>query len=192
MKMIRVTHEVWKKNGDIYLTVTVIRRLAKRVGKKPKGGNGARSAELREGGMAEGGMAEGPARNSASGSITASQTASPNNSQADGEGNDDAISENVVPADWVFDDGARTVDLGGGQVMKLGRTQYGLLKYIAQGGRSTQEAWEQVWEYSSPVEWRTIKDAARHINERFGKCAKACKIEVTTREVKIFIPENTD
>ena len=191
MKMIRITHEVWTKNGDLYLTETVIRRLAKRVGKKPKGGNGARSAELREGGMAEGGMAEGPARNSASGSITASQTAS----QANGEINDDAgsvVPVNVVPAGWVFDDGARTVDLGGGQVMKLGRTQYGLLKYIAQGGRSTQEAWEQVWEYSSPVEWRTIKDAARHINERFGKCAKACKIEVTTREVKIFIPENTD
>lgn len=191
MKMIRVTHEVWTKNGDLYLTVTDIRRLAKRVGKKPKGGNGARSAELREGGMAEGGMAEGPARNSASGSITASQSAS----QANGEINDDAgsvVPVNVVPAGWVFDDGARTVDLGGGQVMKLGRIQYGLLKYIAQGGRSTQEAWEQVWEYSSPVDWRTVRDAAIQINKKLGKCVNVCKIEVAAQEVKIFISENTD
>ena len=196
MKMIRVTHEVWTKNGDLYLTVTVIRRLAKRVGRKTKGGNEAQSAELREGGMAE-----GPARNSASGSITASQnvvpvtvsqTASPNDSQADGEINDDAISGSVVPAGWVFDDGARTVDLGGGQVMKLGRTQYGLLKYIAQGGRSTQEAWEQVWEYHSPVEWRIVKSAAEALNRKLDQCLKVLKIEVTTREVKIFISRNTD
>ena len=45
MKMIRITHEVWKKNGDIYLTVTVIRRLAKHVGKKSDGGKRARKVK---------------------------------------------------------------------------------------------------------------------------------------------------
>lgn len=34
MKMVRITREVWKKDGDFYLTVTVIRRLAKHVEKK--------------------------------------------------------------------------------------------------------------------------------------------------------------
>ena len=34
MKMIRITREVWTKDGDFYLTVTVIRRLAKRVEKR--------------------------------------------------------------------------------------------------------------------------------------------------------------
>lgn len=174
MKMIRITHEVWKKNGDIYLTVTVIRRLAKHVGKKSDGGKRARKVKGQTVTEPESAGADGPAGKSA---LTRSMTASP---------------DGALPADWVFDDGARTVDLGGGQVMKLGRIQYGLLKYIAQGGRSTQEAWEQVWEYQSPVEWRTVKKTAEHINEQLEKCPKVPKIKVTTREVKIFIPENTD
>ena len=186
MKMIRITHEVWKKNGDIYLTVTVIRRLAKHVGKKSDGGKRARKVKGQTVTEPESAGADGPAGKSASGSITAFQNAS----QANGEMNDDAGS--VVPADWVFDDGARTVDLGGGQVMKLGRIQYGLLKYIAQGGRSTQEAWEQVWEYSSPVEWRTVKDSAKLINEKLEQCDQSLEVKVTTREVKIAISGDED
>ena len=34
MKMIRITREVWTKDGDFYLPVTVIRRLAKHVEKR--------------------------------------------------------------------------------------------------------------------------------------------------------------
>ena len=34
MKMIRITREVWTKDGDFYLTVTVIRRLARHVEKR--------------------------------------------------------------------------------------------------------------------------------------------------------------
>ncbi len=174
MKMIRITHEVWKKNGDIYLTVTVIRRLAKHVGKKSDGGKRARKVKGQTVTEPESAGADGPAGKSA---LTRSMTASP---------------DGALPADWVFDDGARTVDLGGGQVMKLGRIQYGLLKYIAQGGRSTQEAWEQVWEYSSPVDWRTVRDTALRINERLGQCEKVLEIKVTTREVKILNPENQE
>ena len=37
MKMVRITREVWKKDGDFYLTVTVIRRLAKHVEKRTGG-----------------------------------------------------------------------------------------------------------------------------------------------------------
>lgn len=174
MKMIRITHEVWKKNGDIYLTVTVIRRLAKHVGKKSDGGKRARKVKGQTVTEPESTGADGPAGKSA---LTRSMTASP---------------DGALPADWVFDDGARTVDLGGGQVMKLGRIQYGLLKYIAQGGRSTQEAWEQVWEYQSLADWRTMKNTVNHINEKLEKCSRVFKVVVTTREVKIFIPENTD
>ena len=174
MKMIRITHEVWKKNGDIYLTVTVIRRLAKHVGKKSDGGKRARKVKGQTVTEPESAGADGPAGNSA---LTRSMTASP---------------DGALPADWVFDDGARTVDLGGGQVMKLGKTQYGLLKYIARGGRSTQEAWEQVWKYPSPVEWRTIRDAAIQLNKKLCQCVNVCKVEVTTREVKFFFPENEE
>ena len=174
MKMIRITHEVWKKNGDIYLTVTVIRRLAKHVGKKSDGGKRARKVKGQTVTEPESAGADGPAGNSA---LTRSMTASP---------------DGALPADWVFDDGARTVDLGGGQVMKLGRIQYGLLKYIAQGGRSTQEAWEQVWEYQSPAERRTIKRAVEEINEKLREGTKGYKIYVTTREVKIFALENKE
>ena len=101
MKMIRITHEVWKKNGDIYLTVTVIRRLAKHVGKKSDGGKRARKVKGQTVTEPESAGADGPAGKSA---LTRSMTASP---------------DGALPADWVFDDGARTVDLGGGQVMKL-------------------------------------------------------------------------
>lgn len=174
MKMIRITHEVWKKNGDIYLTVTVIRRLAKHVGKKSDGGKRARKVKGQTVTEPESAGADGPAGKSA---LTRSMTASP---------------DGALPADWVFDDGARTVDLGGGQVMKLGRIQYGLLKYIAQGGRSTQEAWEQVWEYSSPVEWRTVKDSAKLINEKLEQCDQSLEVKVTTREVKIAISGDED
>lgn len=159
MKMIRITREVWTKDGDFYLTVTVIRRLAKHVEKK-------------------------------TGRVKRRKKAQPRNHSE--PANLPVVPDDALPADWVFNDNSRTVDLGGGQVMKLGRIQYGLLKYIAQGGRSTQEAWEQVWEYQSPAEWRTIRDTAIPLNEKLEQCGKVLKIEVTTREVKIFIPENTD
>ena len=161
MKLIRITHEVWTRNGDLYLSVTVIRRLAKHVERKTAKKKKGKRSHVPE---------HEPHQ----------ETRLP------------VVSDDALPSAWVFDDGARTVDLGGGQVMKLGRIQYGLLKYIAEGGRSTQEAWEQVWEYSSPVEWRTIRDTAIPLNEKLEQCGKVLKIEVTTREVKIFIPKNKD
>ena len=166
MKMIRITREVWSKNGDFYLSVTVIRRLAKHVERKTGGGKRTRKEKLR--------------------TVTEPETETLPESRLP------AVPDGALPADWVFNDKARTVDLGGGQVMKLGRIQYGLLKYIANGGNSTQEAWEQVWEYSSPVDWRTVKGTAEALNGKLDECKKRQKIEVTTREVKILISENTD
>lgn len=163
MKMIRITREVWSKNGDFYLSVTVIRRLAKHVEKKTSRKKKAKRPTVRE-----------------------------PEPETRPESRLPAVPDDALPADWVFNDQTRTVDLGGGQVMKLGQTQYGLLKYIAQGGRSTQEAWEQVWKYQSPVEWRTIRDAAIQLNKKLGQCVNVCKVEVTTREVKIFFPENEE
>ena len=165
MKMVRITREVWKKDGDFYLTVTVIRRLAKHVEKKTGGVKRRRPKPRPE---------------------------SRPKTEPRPESRLPAVPDGAIPSAWVFDDDARTVDLGGGQVMKLGQTQYGLLKYIAQGGRSTQEAWEQVWKYQSPVEWRTIRDAAIQLNKKLGQCVNVCKVEVTTREVKIFFPENEE
>lgn len=165
MKMVRITREVWKKDGDFYLTVTVIRRLAKHVEKKTGGVKRRRSKPRPE---------------------------SRPETEPRPESRLPAVPDGALPSAWVFDDDARTVDLGGGQVMKLGRIQYGLLKYIAQGGTSTQEAWEQVWEYSSPVEWRTVRDTALRINERLEQCDQVVEVQVTTREVKFSIPEGED
>lgn len=163
MKMVRITKEVWSKDGDFYLSVTVIRRLAQRVGKNA------------------------PKRKKVRPKFHAPEAEAEPETEAKPEIRLPAVPEGSTPTDWKFDDDARTVDLGGGQMMKLGRIQYGLLKYIAQGGRSTQEAWETVWKYDSPVEWRTVKGTAEALNEKLGECKKVQKIEVSTREVKIFI-----
>ena len=160
MKMIRITREVWTKDGDFYLTVTVIRRLARHVERKAEGRKRIRKGKRRTFHRQESRLPDGP--------------------------------DGVRPADWVFNDQARTVDLGGGQVMKLGRIQYGLLRYIAEGGTSIQEVWEQVWEYTSPVEWRTVRNTAMLLNEKLEECNLVIEIKVTTREVKFFIPENTE
>ena len=169
MKMIRITRDVWKKDGDFYLTVTVIRRLAKHVEKKT-GGVKRRRPKPRPESRPE--------------------------TEPRPESRLPAVPDGALPSAWVFDDVARTVDLGGGQVMKLGRLQYGLLKYIAQGGRSTQGAWEQVWEYHSEAEWRTIKKTAEPLNEKLEQYRNSTetvpKIVVTSREVKFFNPENQD
>lgn len=165
MKMVRITREVWKKDGDFYLTVTVIRRLAKHVEKKTGGVKRRRPK---------------PRPESRPETETRPESRLP------------AVPDGALPSAWVFDDDARTVDLGGGQVMKLGRIQYGLLKYIAKGGTSTQEAWEKVWEFQSPAEWRTVRNTAMLLNEKLEECQKVIEIKVTTREVKFSVPENTE
>lgn len=89
------------------------------------------------------------------------------------------------PKEWLFDDNKRTVNIGCGSV-KLGRIQYGLLKFVAKGETDIQNAWVKVWEYQSMVEWRVVKGAAVAINQKLEQYSSPFRIVVNTREVKII------
>lgn len=140
MKLIRITHEVWTHNGEIYLPVTVIQRMAKKIDQKPK-------AEIT------------------------------------------LLPEDAPPEEWRFDDNTRMVNIGGGQIVKFSRLEYGLLKFVAKGGTNIQKAWQQVWEYQSPAEWRVMKHTAVRISKKLEQYSRPFKVIVNTREVKIIPTE---
>lgn len=112
----------------------------------------------------------------------------------DGEEEADAddVPESVEPSAWQFDDARQDVTIGGKVLHFQGGIQYQLLQFVAQGGTDLQEAWEKVWKYRSAFIWRTVWDAARHINKKFLLCKVVGKLKVGSKKISWQTSENTD
>lgn len=102
------------------------------------------------------------------------------------EADADDVPESVEPSGWEFDDARQDVTIGGKVLHFQGVIQYNLLKYVALGGRTCQDAWKEVWKFNGPAEWRTIQKAAQQVTSKLQSAQVSWVLTAGANSIKIF------
>ena len=91
----------------------------------------------------------------------------------------------VPPSEWAFDQERKRVLIGKYVLAIRGDIQFRFLRFVCEGGTDTQQAWKEVWNYSGTVEFNTLRNVTRALNEKLESIDLDWRVVVTTKTVEI-------
>ena len=96
----------------------------------------------------------------------------------------------VPPREWVFDPDRQTVTIGRFQMELQGEKQFKLLRFVCQGGTDAVLAWSEVWNFTPPVEYDTIRNTVRPLNRKLQEVGLPYTVNQSSKMLKISKIEN--
>ena len=96
----------------------------------------------------------------------------------------------VPPCEWEFDQERKRVMIGKYTMPIRGDIQFKFLRFVCSGGTDAQQAWKEVWNYSTTLEYQTIRNVISALNAKLEAADLGWRVVATTRIVGIKNLEN--